>query len=96
VLYTKFKCLVQQKTKSQKRFRYVSSDLSLSDDEGEEDSCSLSQGVIAQQIEKVDLNKILMDVLKLFGIDVAHVDNDAHLIMRKLEFVFLSLSPSES
>ena len=44
----------------------------------------------------MDLNKILQTVLKLFGLEVAHVDMDAHLIMRKLELVFLHLSPSES
>lgn len=44
----------------------------------------------------MDLNKIILSVFKLFGIEVTHVDMDAHLIMRKLEFVFLHLSPSES
>lgn len=52
---------------------------------------------MAQQIAKVDLNRILLDVLKLFGISVAHVDGDAHLIMRKLEFVSMAaIAPDEA
>ena len=27
----------------------------------------------------------------MFNVDIAHVDGDAHLIMRKLEFVYLTL-----
>lgn len=93
----RFKQLLNLKCKNQKRFRYVSNDLSLSDDEDEsENSCSLADAVIEQEIQKVNLNQILLDVLKMFRIEVAHVDGDAHLIMRKLEFVFLTLSPSES
>lgn len=34
-------------------------------------------------------------MLKNFQIDVKHVDGDAHLIMRKLEFVYLTLSQSD-
>lgn len=94
VLYMRFKKLLQIKNKTQKRFRYISSDLSLSDDEDEEEGCSLSEEVIAQELQKVDLNQILQLVLKLFGIEVAHVDNDAHLIMRKLEFVYMQMAPS--
>lgn len=36
-LYLRFKQLLNLKTKSQKRFRYVSNDLSLSDDEGDDE-----------------------------------------------------------
>lgn len=92
----KFKQLLQVKTNSQKKFRYISSDLSLSDDEDEEERCSISDQVMEKEIQRVDLNRILQDVLKLFGIEVAHVDGDAHLIMRKLEFVYLALTPNES
>lgn len=46
VLYMRFQQLASLKTKSKKRFRYVSSDLSLSDDEDEQHSCSLPEKVI--------------------------------------------------
>lgn len=55
-------------------------------------SCSLPESVIEQEIQKVNLNQILTEVLKTFSIEIAHVDNDVHLIMRKLEFVYLMLS----
>ena len=70
--------------------------LSDDEDDDEEESCSLPEEVVNEHIAKVDLNKIILDVLKLFGIEVAHVEDDGHLIMRKLEFVFLTLSPLES
>lgn len=59
VLYMKFKQLLQVKTNSQKKFRYISSDLSLSDDEDEEERCSISDQVMEKEIQRVDLNRIL-------------------------------------
>ena len=95
ILYMRFQQLLNLKSQSQRRFRYVSSSLCFSDDEDEDEepeSCSLPPNVIEQEIQKVNLNQILTDVLKTFSIEIGHVDGDAHLIMRKLEFIYLTLT----
>jgi len=63
------------------------SDVSTSDDEGED--FVLGDEEVQAIAVKVEFNSVLAKVLELFNIDSRHVDCDAHLIMRKLEFIFL-------
>jgi len=61
--------------------------VSTSDDEGED--FVLGDEEVQAIAVKVEFNGVLAKVLELFNIDSRPVDSDAHLIMRKLEFVFL-------
>lgn len=61
--------------------------MSTSDDEGED--FVLSDEEVEAITVKVEFNTILAKVLDFYNIDTRPVDSDAHLIMRKLEFIFL-------
>ena len=100
VVYVRLKHLANFQKKSKQRLRYVSGgnfnnfsyDEDIDSQNTEDSSNCLSSATIENEIQKVDLNQILLDVLKLFDVECAHVDRDAHLIMRKLEFCYLNFN----